>query len=787
MRYHDYAAPESLEDAAELLREPGTVISAGATDLIGELKGDILTNPPEKVVSLRNIPGLRGISVEEDGLHIGAMTTLSEIERSEDVRGGWNALADAARSVATPNLRSTATIGGNICQDIRCWYYRYPDQIGGRINCARKDGSLCYAMRGENRYHSIFGAEKVCVTPCTGGCPSGTDIPGYMEQIRAGNWDKAARIIMQYNPFPMFTSRICPHPCQDKCNQNNYGDSVAIHSVERSLGDYIMEHMDAYYPAPATETGKSVAVIGAGPSGLTAAYYLRRAGHTVTVYDRMEKTGGVLRYGIPHYRLPKEIVDEVEKAMTAMGVEFRMGTEIGRDITVENIADRYDKVYLATGAWKQPVIGLGGEELTEFGLNFLVEVNTYLQKAIGNEVLVCGGGNVAMDVALTAVRLGAKKVKLVCRKRKEDLSASPEELARVIEEGVEIYDCRGLRSVNTDENGKVTGLHTVRCYSVRGANGKFTTSYDEDDSLDISADYIIMATGQKVGLDFLGEKLASQLKTERGLIDADKQTYATKYPGIYAGGDVVTGPDIAIRAIKAGRMAAQSINRALGGAVAEFISAPLTKGFDSCGVTESKAHPLPELPIGERSLTREDTGSYPKGEELAEAARCFNCGCLAVNSSDVATMLVAYRATVKTNMRTMSAKDLLATRTRIKDVLRTGEIVTEIIVPKQPEGTVARYDKYRIRDSIDFAVTAVASVYTYAGGVVSDASIVLGACAPVPHEAKAAEEYIVGKAPTEEHAKKLGELALLGAIPLEHNAYKIDMTRVMVERSLDVK
>ena len=754
MRYHDYVSPESLEEASRLLREDGAVISAGGTDLIGELKGDILTNHPDKVVSLRSVPGLKGIEVKEDGLHLGAMTTLAEIERSELVNSGWKALADAAHSVATPNLRTTATIGGNICQDIRCWYYRYPDQIGGRINCARKDGVLCYAMRGENRYHSIFGAEKVCATPCSGGCPAGTDIPAYMEQIRAGNMDAAARIIMQANPFPMLTSRICPHPCQEKCNQNNYGDSVAIHSVERTLGDYILENIGAYYAAPEHETGRSVAVIGAGPSGMAAAWYLRRAGHTVTVYDRMEKAGGVLRYGIPHYRLPKDILDRVVEAMEKMGVEFRMGTEIGRDISLDSIADRYDNVYLATGAWKQPVIGLGGEELTEFGLNFLVEVNTYLQKAIGNEVIVCGGGNVAMDVALTAVRLGAKRVKLVCRKRREDLSASPEELARVIEEGVEIYDCRGLRNVLSDENGKVYGLRTVRCYSVKGPNGKFSTSYDENDVLDIPADYIIMATGQKVGLEFLGDKFASQLKTERGLIGVDKETFRTNNDKIYAGGDAVTGPDIAIRAISAGRVAARSINRGLGGEEFAAFPASRVKTFDSLGVAETRMNLQPELPVAERSLTAEDTGSYPEGVAAKEAARCFNCGCLAVNSSDVATMLVAYRAAVKTTERTLSAAELLASRTRIKDVLRPGEIVTEIIVPAQPEGTVAAYDKYRIRDSVDFAVTAVASVYTLKDGVVSDASIVLGACAPVPHEAKAAEEFITGKAPTKENAKK---------------------------------
>ena len=390
-----------------------------------------------------------------------------------------------------------------------------------------------------------------------------------------------------------------------------------------------------------------------------------------------------------------------------------------------------------------------------------------------------------MDVALTAVRLGAKRVKLVCRKRREDLSASPEELARVIEEGVEIYDCRGLRNVLSDENGKVYGLRTVRCYSVKGPNGKFSTSYDENDVLDIPADYIIMATGQKVGLEFLGDKFASQLKTERGLIGVDKETFRTNNDKIYAGGDAVTGPDIAIRAISAGRVAARSINRGLGGEEFAAFPASRVKTFDSLGVAETRMNLQPELPVAERSLTAEDTGSYPEGVAAKEAARCFNCGCLAVNSSDVATMLVAYRAAVKTTERTLSAAELLASRTRIKDVLRPGEIVTEIIVPAQPEGTVAAYDKYRIRDSVDFAVTAVASVYTLKDGVVSDASIVLGACAPVPHEAKAAEEFITGKAPTKENAKKAGELALLGAIPLEHNAYKIDMTRVMVERSLE--
>lgn len=184
MKHFAYESAQSVEQASELLRKGDAVLSAGGTDLTGVLKEKLLPNYPRTVVSLKEIPGMNRIAEEADGLHLGAMATLADIASSGVVRSKWPALADAAYSVATPNLRNTATVGGNICQDVRCWYYRYPDSIGGRVNCARKDGHLCYAMMGENRYHSIFGAMKVCQTPCSHGCPANTDIPAYMEKIR---------------------------------------------------------------------------------------------------------------------------------------------------------------------------------------------------------------------------------------------------------------------------------------------------------------------------------------------------------------------------------------------------------------------------------------------------------------------------------------------------------------------------------------------------------------------------------------------------------------------------
>ncbi|MBP5167289.1 MAG: FAD binding domain-containing protein, partial [Oscillospiraceae bacterium] len=404
MKPFNHVNAKSLEEAAAVLKGGKAKAIAGGADLLGTLKDNIIPEYPDTLVNLKSIPGLEYIKEEDGMLKIGALTRLADISRDETVKEKCLALHQATSVTCTPNLREQATIGGNIAQLPRCWYFRKSED---RFDCARKGGETCFAIQGQNRYHSIFGGMKTHTSTCAKSCPAGTDISGYMDKIRKGDWDEAAKIIMKVNPLPMITSRICPHPCQDACNQCQYGDCVNIHAVERSVGDYILANIGKFYTAPDKETGKKVAIIGAGPGGLTAAYFLRKAGHSVTVFERMEKAGGVMRYGVPHYRLPKHYVDDVVNAIAGMGVEIRTGVTIGKDISMDEIDKQYDGVYFGTGAWKQPLLGIGGEDLALFGLNFLVDVNTYLQKTIGNDVLVCGGGNVAMDVALTAKRLGA--------------------------------------------------------------------------------------------------------------------------------------------------------------------------------------------------------------------------------------------------------------------------------------------------------------------------------------------------------------------------------------------
>lgn len=787
MRKFKYEMPETIQQAQRLGEEPRTAYVGGGTDILGVMKEDILPTPPQTLINLKKIPGMDEIEKKSDGLHIGALATLDEISESDVVKEGWAALADAAYSVATPNLRSTATVGGNICQDIRCWYYRYPDVLGGKIDCARKEGFLCSAMMGENRYHSIFGAAKVTPSACTNECPGSTDIPAYMEKMRKGDIDGAARIILEVNPMPAITSRVCAHFCMEKCVRENYDEALNVGSVERHVGDYILEHASEFMVAPKSENGKSVSIVGSGPAGLAAAYYLRQAGYAVTLYEKQKEAGGCLSYAIPPYRLPKEIVQSFLTALTNMGVVIKTETNVGKDITIDELAKNSSSVMLDTGTWQRPLIGLAGEELTRFGLEFLIDVNNYILERPGQNMIVVGGGNVAMDVAITAKRLGCPKVTMVCLEQRDSMPANQEEIERALEEDIEILNGWGPKTV-LHKDGKVSGMTFRHCPKVLDETGRFNPVYEDDNTMDLDSDIIMMAIGQKADLDFLEGQYT--VEVERGRIKAASD-YRTSVDGIFAAGDVTTGPATVIKAIDAGRKTAIGINKYLGGS--ELPVESITKArkpqkllqfADQCHACRERKNPE-LLPKDQRDMLKEDVGSLSQEEIGAEILRCFNCGCLAVNPSDMANMLYAMDAKIVTNQRTLSAAEFFATHTDIrKHVLNMGEFVTEIVVPELPKNAVARYDKYRVRKSIDFAVLAVASVYTVEDGVVKDASIVLGAVAPIPLKREEAESYLVGKKLDEAVAAEAAELALKGSLALERNEYKIDMAKVMVRRSL---
>ena len=779
MREFEYVRPKTLEEAEKEIKNGGMAM-AGGSDVLGGLKADIYPKYPEKLVSLKGIEGLEGITVDDKTITVKAMTKLSEIAEHKEIRKLAPALSEAAKSVATPLVRNIGTIGGNVCQDVRCWFYRYPDEIGGRLDCARKGGEQCYGILGDNRYHSIFGGMSTGKTPCTLECPAGTDIPAYMAKIREGNWEEAAKIILQYNPLPMLTSRVCPHTCQTKCNQCKHGDSVKIHSVERTLGDWILAHTDICYPAPKKETGKTVRIVGGGPAGLTAAYYLRKAGNHVVVYDKMPEAGGVLMYGIPEYRLPKHYVRDVVKAIAGMGVEFVLETTVGKDITIEEIEKNSDAVFLDTGAWKQPILGIDGEGLAKFGLNFLVEVKGFMKRQIGKQVIVCGGGNVAMDVALTARRLGAESVTLVCLEQRAEMPASEEEIERALEEGVKIINGRGLHKVIYDGD-QVKGLVTNKCVSLRDANGRFSPTYDETELMTIDGDSVLLATGQRVDLDFLGEKYKEEVQSARGLIEVGEHN-ETRKPGVYAGGDAATGPSVAIKAIRAGANAARAILNYLGEETEERIR---QHGFfknDKDGITKTQGLTETDTPVEKRTLDVEDSTSLAPDQALQEAKRCMNCGCYSVNASDITPVLIALHAVVVTSKRRIPAKQLFTETLKVEDMLESGELVTAFEIPI-PSGE-SHYRKFRLRDSVDFAMVSVATSYQVEDGFVKLADIVLGGVAPVPVRREKAEAYLTGKKLSEEVVEQTAELALEDAEPFEKNVYKVDVAKSLIRDSL---
>ncbi|MDR2606133.1 MAG: FAD binding domain-containing protein [Oscillospiraceae bacterium] len=776
LRSFEHKNATSVNEAAGVLESGKASLIAGGTDLLGTLKDNILPDYPETVLNIKTIPGLDYIKEEGGVLKIGALTKLVDVAENSTVKRKYTALSEAAKAVATPNIRNMGTIGGNVAQLPRCWYFRKSDN---RFPCLRKGGTECFAAQGENRYHSVMGGKTVETNPCTANCPAGVDIPMYLSQIRAGDWDGAAKTFLKSHPLPMITSRICAHFCQQNCNRCGKDEAVQAGAVtERALGDYILANADKYYQPPKTETGKAVAVIGSGPAGLSAAFYLRKAGNKVTVFDTKPEPGGMLRYAIPAYRLPKDLVSKVTALLEGMGIEFKCNTKVGTDIEPEEIEAKFDSVLYATGAWKRPVMGFAGEDLTVFGLDFLVEVKNWMNGKVGQEVVVMGGGNVAMDVAVTAKRLGAKKVRLTCLEPRKKMPASEEEIARAIEEGIEIDPGWGLSRV-VEENGKIVGLEVKRCLSPWDETGAFNPQYDDNDKKILQGENILLATGQGIDLSFLDEKYQLQLK--RGRIGIDEDSNETSRPGVFAGGDVTTGPATVVGSFASGRKSAVGINRYLGVAVCPTVNATNESyiTFDADGVKKPDGFKVKEIEAAKRTVDVEDTISPTNDEALTEAKRCLDCACYAVSPSDTAPALIALDAKIVTNHRVLSAEDLFSVEIPNNTVLGRDEIITEIQIPAPPAGSKSKFTKLALRKAIDFPVINLAVLVG-----TDKPRVVLNAIAPKPYRAYKAEEVLAGKQIDEAVATAVGEAAVADAQPLESTKYKVQIAKTLLKRTL---
>lgn len=486
-------------------------------------------------------------------------------------------------------------------------------------------------FRDDYLYHIEHGKCSYSITqpvPCVALCPAGVDIPGYIALVREERYADAVKLIRKDNPFPTACALICEHPCEARCRRNMIDSSVNIRGLKRMAVDNARANK-VPVPQKAEPTGKRIAIVGGGPGGLSAAYYLELMGHHAVVFEQKTRLGGMLRYGIPNYRFPRERLSEDIEAILSTGVEVHTGVTIGNetdDISFEQLRRDYDAVYIAIGAHTDKKIGIEGEESE--GVMSAVEMLRNIgddnpPDFKGKRVVVVGGGNVAMDCTRSAIRLGAASVGVAYRRRQDDMTALPEEVEGAIAEGAELYSLKAPHKIEADENGRVTAIWVEpQIIGPIDAWGRARPVKAEVELLRIPCDIVVVAIGQGIESRHFEE---SGVPVKRGTLDARSESGVGDIPGVFAGGDCVTGPATVIRAIAAGKVAAANIDEYLG-----------YHHIISCDVEIPQVRYENQAPCGRINLSEREACerkndfdaiecSMTKQEAAQEAGRCLRC------------------------------------------------------------------------------------------------------------------------------------------------------------------
>ncbi len=457
---------------------------------------------------------------------------------------------------------------------------------------------------------------------CVSLCPAHVDIPGYIALVGEGRYQDAIRLIRKDNPFPTTCGFICEHPCEARCRRNMVDDSVNIRGLKRVAADFAGE-VDP--PVCAPSTGKRVAVLGGGPGGLSAAYYLKLMGHQVTVYEMLPELGGMLRYGIPNYRLPKNRLDEDIRSILKTGVEVKHGLKIGQDITIQELREQYDAVLITIGASTDKKLGLEGEDAEGVlsAVQFLRNVGKHeIMDLTGKEVAVIGGGNVSMDAVRTAKRLGAKKVSIVYRRRMSDMTALRGEIDGAIAEGIELQTLKAPASIVVDEKNHVKGIYVTPQMVSAIRDGRASIKPTGEEDLYIPCDVLIKAIGQNIETRHFEE---AGIPVARGRIVTKRSGTFANMPGVFAGGDCASGPASVISAIAAAKVVAANIDEYLG-----------YRHEISCDVKIPEPHLNDNSPCGRVNLTEREAcericdfegveNCMTEKEAKQEASRCLRC------------------------------------------------------------------------------------------------------------------------------------------------------------------
>jgi formate dehydrogenase major subunit len=474
-----------------------------------------------------------------------------------------------------------------------------------------------------------------CVGPCSTGCPARFDIPGFMARVRDGQTRRAAEMASDFLTLPAALGRICPRLCEQRCHQCEAGEAVSIGSLHRFAADRDLASDARYVPRRDTASGKRVAIVGAGPAGLTAAYHLLRRGHDATLFDAHADPGGMLRYGIPAFRLPRHVLHQEIEVIRSLGGEFRMNRRLGSDVALDALRREFDAVFLAIGAQASRGLDCPGEDLALPAVEFLAEVAAERRPAIGARVLVVGGGNTAMDAARTAIRLGAQVVTVLYRRTRREMPCLMAEVEAAEAEGVRVETLVAPVRLEAIEDITLRLTCTRMELGAPDESGRPRPVPLPGSEFTIDTTTVISAIGQAVDAASVG---TGELRLSRRGIAVNPATLATSLDGVFAGGDGVTGADLAVRAVAAGKLAAVSIDQYLGGRLVagdpEMLSVVMGKLDEQelaeffRGIEASTRPAVAPLPVDRRVSGFDEVEPGLSAEHARqEAGRCLGCGC----------------------------------------------------------------------------------------------------------------------------------------------------------------
>ena len=496
------------------------------------------------------------------------------------------------------------------------------------------------------RDHAKINCYETGTSPCKTACPAHLAVQGYIKMAAEGRYLDALKLIKQDNPFPAVCGAICNRRCEDACTRGTVDQAVAIDEIKKFIAEQELHEEHRYVPLCENHEGKQceqkIAVIGAGPAGMSAAYYLRTKGYPVTVFEKAERPGGMLLNGIPTFRLEKSVIEAEIDVLRQMDVEFRCGVEVGKDITIPQLREEgYRAFYVAIGAQGGRKAGVPGEDAdgVQTGVEFLYRINLAESRAeLSGRTVVIGGGNVAIDVARTALRSGSESVSMYCLESPEEMPAAADEVAEAREEGVIVWNGWGPKEILT-EGGKVTGIVLKKCTSVFNAEGRFAPVYDENECMTVPCENVLLSIGQSTQWGGLLKDTAVEFNPN-GTAKADPVTYQTAEPDIFVGGDVYTGPKFAIDAIAAGKQGCESIHRfvheghslTLGRDLRQFTE--LDKDDVVLEEFDNAKRQIPGRKAGTAKESFRDLRSTFTEEQVKiEAARCLGCGATVVDEN----------------------------------------------------------------------------------------------------------------------------------------------------------